>query len=266
MCIKINIKDKQMRKISVLGSITFSMLVSCAATGQEMPVGALVDTVDCTLNDGVTMAQAVEWARNLPREGMQPNVEFYRENILGSSNYKADYDFQIGSYFDSYSQLVATVASNLALPANRTRPGQRATDLYTCDTGTQRIVENRAVPNGGTFTGPVTLMSTFLCRINDDSTPADVWEFLVGVNDNYRAEGETSIVQLHTRAVGPVQNRGNGDFVGIAVVPSTPEAWGARMDMPRDGFSPFEGVELPMICNYPSLWLTHAVHRSGPPQ
>ena len=261
-----NYRDKQMRKICVLSSITFAVLMSSAATGQGMPPGALVNTIDCSLNDGVSMVQAVEWARNLPREEMQPNAEFYRENIIGRSSYKDDYDFRIASYFSSYSQMVATVGGNAALPANRTRPVQRATDLYTCDQATLRIVTSRPIPGGDAFTGPLTLMSGFFCRINDDSNLGDVWEALLAVNDNYADEGESSLVQMISTTFGPVQNRGNGDFVGIAVIPATPEAWGARRDMPRNGFSPFEGVELPMSCNFPSLWLTHAAYRAAPPQ
>lgn len=243
-------------------------LVFCySANAQDMPVGQLVTTIDCKLNDGVTIGQAVEWARNQPRTGPQPGVEFYREAVI-NGNFLQNYDFRIAQYFQNFSHLVEVASSVASAPANRVQPTVRDSDLYTCDLASQRVMNNRAVnPDGDGFAGQVTVMHTRLCILEEDKSLEDAWEFVVAVNENYSAEGNASLMQLYNRELGPLpgsnaQNAGRG--VIIAAVPATPQSWGERMDMSRSGFQPLRGVTPPFeYCNYPAVWLTHSTWRTG---
>jgi len=245
----------------------FLSIVFCySANAQDMPVGQLVSTVDCKLNDGVTMAQSVEWARNRPRTGPQPGFEFYRQARI-NGNFLQNYDFRIAQYFQSFSHMVEVVGSNNNAAANRLQPTVRASDLYTCNPATQSVSINRtANPNNDGFTGDVTVMHTRLCILAEDETLQDAWEFVVGVNRNYSDAGNSSLMQLYNRVLGPLPganapNAGRG--VVIAAVPSTPQAWGARMDMPMDGFQALRGVSSPFeYCNYPAVWITNATYRA----
>lgn len=255
-----------MKKLTLLIPFAFAMLFSNTAAAQDMPPGALVAHLNCSLNDGVTMPQVVAWARNLPRNGPQPVAEFYRESAL-NGNFLQNYDFQIATYYQSYSHLVEVVGANITAPANRVQPSIRAEDLYTCNPASNAMVNNRTVnaDNDG-FTGEATVMHTRFCRLADGNTLADAWEFATDVADNFRRAGNTSIMQLWNRALGPIpmsalQNAGSG--VTIAVVPATPQDWGTRWDMGRGGFEALAGVTSPFSsCNYPAVWVTNSVYSS----
>jgi hypothetical protein len=229
-----------------------------------MPPGQLVETIDCSLNEGTSMAEAIDWARNAPRTGGQPNLQFYREAIYNNP-YRENYDFRIASYYQSYSERVASYATNQALPANRVRPGVRRQDLFTCDNATLRVSLNRTVnqENDG-FTGDITLMTSRFCMLNEGATVADAYTFAQEVAENYRDAGDNSLMQLYTRSLSPVANR-TGTAVVITAVPSTPENMGTRLDLPRGGFNALAGVDSPLTCNYPAMWITNAVYRAQPP-
>lgn len=255
-----------MKKLALLISFSFAFLLSGNSAAQDMPPGAVVTHLSCSLNDGVTMPQVVEWARALPRNGPQPLAEFYRESAV-NGNLLQNYDFVIATYYQSFSHLVEVVGANNNAPANRVQPLVRATDLYTCNPATNNVVANRTVnaDNDG-FTAPLTVMHTRFCRLAEGNTLQDAWEFAGAVADNYSDGGSNAIMILWNRILGPIpmnalENAGSG--VTIAAVPATPQDWGARMDMPRNGFRPLAGVTSPFSsCNYPAVWLTHQVYNS----
>lgn len=261
-----------MKKLILLMPIAIAMLFSNVAIAQDMPAGAVVTQINCKLNDGVTMPQVVAWARSQPRNGPQPNAEYYREAVV-NPNFLQNYNFQIATYYGSHSQVVEVALANASAPANRVQSAVRATDLYTCDPASNVVVTNRTVnqENDG-FSGDATVMHTRFCRLDDGKTLADAWKFISTVAENYQRAGSSSIIQLWTRELGPVpmealENAGSG--VTIAAVPATPQDWGTRWDMGRDGsgFNATARTTQPFSnCNIPAVWVTNAVYRSAPPQ
>lgn len=245
-----------MKKVSIVFSLSFAALFSMNASAQDMPVGALVSTINCKLNHGVTIAQAVDWARSRDRSGAQPGAEFYREAVV-NGNFLENYDFRIATYFGSFNQIVAA-AQNNAPPPNH---------LYTCNQASQSVATNRTVSqeNDG-FTGDTTVMHTRFCLLSEGETLEDAWDFVTAVNENFNDAGDSSLMQMYSREVGPVPNMDNvGRGVVIASVPATPQSWADRMDLSRNGFQALRGVSSPFdSCNYPAVWLTHATHRSAP--
>lgn len=241
-------------------------VIAIPAVAQDMPQGLLVNRVNCSLNEGVTMPQVVQWARSQPRTGPQPGAEFYREAVV-NGNLRQNYDFVIATYFQSFSHILEVNLANLAAPANRVQPTVRAQDLYTCNPATQSTTVSRTVnPDNDGFTGDATVMHSRFCLLAEGETIEDAWDFATAVNENYSDAGDSSLMQLNTRMVGPIPGENMsraGRGVSIAVVPSTPQAWAQRMDMPQTGFQPLRGVSSPFEnCNYPAVWITHAVWRA----
>ena len=248
---------------TIVGSIAVALLLSFSAYGQEMPAGALVRTISCSLNEGTSMADAVEWARGVPRDESSPNFIFFRQAIF-NGNFRASNDFTIASYYPSYTEMVRRVGANNARPDNRVRPGTRASDLFTCDGSTMAVALNRFVnpDNNDGFTGDATLMTTRFCRLNDGATAADAYAFAQGVARNFRAAGDSSLMQMYTRALGPVGNTAPRGLV-LAAVPATAAGLAARMDLAREGLNVLEGLTLPMSCDYPAMWRTNEMQRVG---
>ena len=95
----------QMNRISVLSSITFALTLSCSATAQEMPTGNVVQSIACSLHDGVTMNEVVTWARNVPRDTeTSANAIFFRQSAFGG-NFRENYDFVIANYWGTYDNM-----------------------------------------------------------------------------------------------------------------------------------------------------------------
>lgn len=245
-------------KAGVFLSLVFSLVFLQSASAQDVPTGLLVNQVSCKLNDGVTMQQAAEWARAQPRTGPQPGAQFFREAVV-NGNFLQNYDFRIATYFQSFSHIV-----EVALAGNN---NVGDSPMFTCDPATQATVANRAVSqdNDG-FNGAATVMHTRFCMLSEGETLEDAWDFVVAVNENFSDAGNNSLMQLSNRVVGPIpgsnmQNAGRG--VVISAVPSTPQAWGERMDMARNGFQALRGVNSPFDnCNFPAVWVSHAIWRA----
>lgn len=253
------------KAILLIAPTMVTLFFTVAANGQEMPSGSLNRLLNCSLNDGVSMAEAVEWARAQPRDDTSPNAIFFRQAVMTGSS-RENSDFTIASYFPSYGEWVQRVGAANARPDNRMRPGTRGSDLFTCDPSTLRLNLNRFVnaENNDGITGDMTLMTTRFCRLNDGKTVADAWEFAQGVASNFANAGDTSLYQVWTRELGPVGDTVAGSGVVLATVPATPEAFGERMDLRRDGFDPLEGLRpLPVSCDFPGLLITHTIHLGG---
>lgn len=251
-----------MKKLTILGPLGFSLFVSFTAHGQDMPVGNVVQSLDCTLNDGVTIGELVEWGRSVPRDENSPVAIYYRQAIYAGS-YRASNDFRIASYYPSYSEMTKRIAANRAMPANRIRSGIRAEDLYTCDNATQRTSQVREVnPGNDAFTGDQTLMTMRFCRLIEGSTIDDAFAFAQDVAANYRAHGDNSLSQVYTRSLGPVGDTVAGSGLVFASVPATWTDFGARMDIAMAN-NVLEGLTLPVACDYPAMWITNAVHREA---
>jgi len=253
------------KAILLIAPTMVTLFFTVAANGQALPSGSLNRLLNCSLNDGVTMAEAVEWARAQPRDDTSPNAIFFRQAVMTGSS-RENSDFTIASYFPSYGEWVQRVGAANARPDNRMRPGTRGSDFFTCDPSTLRLNLNRFVnaENNDGITGDMTLMTTRFCRLNDGKTVADAWEFAQGVASNFANAGDTSLYQVWTRELGPVGDTVAGSGVVLATVPATPEAFGERMDLRRDGFDPLEGLRpLPVSCDFPGMLITHTIHLGG---
>lgn len=250
-----------MKNYPVFFLISFSVLFSCIATGQEMPSGQVVRTIDCSLNAGVSMGEAVEWARNQPRDpAVSPGQIYFRQAIF-AGNYRADYDFRQAMYYPSYTEMDARVVASNARPENRIRSGTRATDLFTCHQETHRVSIVRGVnPGNDGFSGQQTNMTTRFCQLNEGASMQDAYGFAQGVAANFSKGGINDLMQLYTRGLGPVGDTVAGRGFVIAAVPATRANWGARLDYARNN-NVLDGLSPQLSCDYPVMWITNAVYR-----
>lgn len=249
-----------MKRIAIISSMVISAFFSLSAAAQEMPNGAVVRTLNCSLNENISMNQVVEWGRNLPRGENSANQVFFREALTHSNSYLSRFDFQIAWYYGSWENLITARESDrggsLAF-AQLTRP----TDLMTCNPNDAVVITRQVADNDG-FTGDDTLMMTRFCPLQEGKTVGDAYRFVSGVAANYRDAGNNSMVQLTTRSLGPVQNR-VGNAVVIAEVAATPAKMAERLELLRQGTNVFQGLDdNPFTtCNFPAMWRSHAIVR-----
>ena len=248
-----------MKKISIFSSIAVASLMSCTTFAQEMPPGAVVRTLNCALNEGVSMSEVVAWGRALPRTETSASPVFFREALHHNNNYETDYDFQIAWYHGSWTNYIADMEANRSgTPgfARAVRPG----DMMTCS-ASDALSTYHQIPDNDGFTGDDTLMTTRFCNLQPGKSIADGYRFAAGVAANFKAAGDSSLMQVISRQVGPVQNR-TGNAVVIASVPATAAAMAARQELTRNGLNPTQGLDNPFtVCNFPAMWRSYAITR-----
>jgi hypothetical protein len=114
-----------------LGSLLATLFFSTPLSAQEGP--QVLRTWSCSVNNGYTMSEVVEFARNTERsEDVSPAVRFFREAVAVPGDYQRNYDFQIADYYASWDDYVQTRG------AQRNRPSGRSgtlllRDMISCD-------------------------------------------------------------------------------------------------------------------------------------
>jgi hypothetical protein len=250
-----------MKKIMILSALAVSTFLSSNLFAQQMPAANVTWSVNCSLNDDVTMNEAVEWARGRPRDESSPDSVFFRQALIGASNFSDNYDFRVVTYYPSYSEYVARSQRPPSREAQRTN--DRRGQYFTCNPASRSMqLVRTAQEGGGNAQFESTLMATRFCRLEEGKTVGDAWQFTVGIANAFRAGGDSSLMQMVTRSFGPVENR-TGNAVTLVEVPESPEAFGTRFDMAREGLNPAQGLEYPFtICNFPAMWRTHTVYQA----
>ena len=80
-------------KIKLLLKILLATIfASTSLLAQEGP--QVLRTWNCSINNGYTMSEVVEFARNIERsEDVSPSVRFFREAVAVPGDYQRDYDY-----------------------------------------------------------------------------------------------------------------------------------------------------------------------------
>jgi hypothetical protein len=259
-----------MKILNVLGLFVAALMLSFSAYGQQMPVGTVMSTVSCNLNEGVSMGEVVEWARANPRSGGSTNLVFFRQPIIANPNFANNYDFRIATYFTSYAEMISQgeARANRSSNAPRVRPTPLPRDMFSCNGDTLAVSLVRNLPDGDVFTGDSSLLSSRLCFLNEDNTQADAYNFVEGIAAGFRRGGDNTLMQVATRAFGPIQSAATGQVraggaVTVSSVSATADLMAARLDLTREGLNVGAGLDAVMACGFPELWRTHAVYRGN---
>ena len=252
-----------MKILNVFCLFAVSFFLSFSVYGQQMPERNVMSTVSCSLNDGVDMGELVRWFRANPRNPDSTNLVFIRQPLVANSTFTDNYDFRIATYYGSYDEYISQREARRGGGGNEPRvlPTPLPRDMFTCDFGALSVALVRNIPDGDPFTGDDTLLTSRLCFLTEGRNVADAYNFVTGIAAGFSRGGDNALMQVSTRAFGPIQNATAGRAVVVSEVSSTADSMASRLDLTREGLNVAEGLENVMACNYPSLWRTHAVYR-----
>ena len=244
-------------KIKLLIQILLATIfASTSLLAQEGP--QVLRTWNCSINNGYTMSEVVEFARNTERsEDVSPSVRFFREAVAVPGDYQRDYDFQVADYYASWDDYVQTRGAQRNRESGRSGT-LRLGDMISCDP--KRNVFNVFQGNAGDiFEGTeTTLMGVQYCRGNG-ATTADAVSRAVQLGQTIGVN--TGVDQL---LFGGPSN--NGENVGIRfatrfVFPNV-ASFAERMNEMRErtasGNGPSYSGEI--VCGTVGLWASHRIY------
>tara|TARA_S200000501_G_scaffold273755_1_gene257406 strand:+ start:319 stop:1068 length:750 start_codon:yes stop_codon:yes gene_type:complete len=237
------------------------LLLSCqSALSQIAPPGAVMASFDCSLADGVTMSEAITYARDHTRDGWGNVIGvFYREPIIGAGEFREDHDFRTVTYFPSWADWWEYYAGERS--EARQIAIERRRSFYSCEDGSAIAV--LAHPDGNNFSGPETLMTTRVCYRNEESSRDDVYQWMLELGDNYLEAGSNDALWLYNPVFTPNPANGPNRGIVIATVGESGSSLMDRIDLRRSGA--VTGPSQPVFesCRLPNLWRSHRVYSAS---
>jgi hypothetical protein len=241
-----------MKKISLFFS--FLMLIAGVAEtfaqDMQMPAGAVVRTVNCTITDDrLTFDDVLERARQLDFSENAPIAIQFRRPIYLSAEYVAD--FQIAAYYSSYSDMF-----DKRVALGNSSGGQLP---IVCD---QALVVRNVPVNDGGGLDDTSIMTTRFCNLNEGNTLRSAFNRMLDVTANYERDAEnTTAVQIWTQGLGGPVNP-PWDFM-MALVGTDRQELAQRMDLAREGYRGGRGNGWALggfTCTRQALWSTNRVY------
>ena len=244
-------KKKLLISISILLCV-FSFL---SQAQQMIPAGAVVRTLNCTIDQGFTFDEVVERARNLDRDDSSAQSVFMRRPIYTTAEYQETWDVQIAAYYPSYAEMLErrSTAGNTSgqLPLTCGNPS-----IVRAITGHQSEAYQDAQPDRST-------MLTRFCSMRPGTNINHSYNRIKTASQSYANAGSDELVQMYIPGLGGPQNPGY-DFI-LAEVGSSREKIHERLDLTREGLRlvTSSNSTSPFSCNRPALWTTTAIYRSN---
>ena len=247
---------KEMRKMNLLITLFVSSLswVSTNAQEIEMPPGAVVRVIDCTItSDRFTFDELVARARQLDFDENAPNAIFFRRPIYTSGEYFENNDLQIAAYYSSVTEMVD----------RRVASGDDSYGRLPIACGAPRVIRTINVnPNNSEW--DQTAMTTRFCSLSSDSSLRSAYSRFKTGTQNFSNAGNDSLLQMSVPLMGGNLNP-NFDFV-LATVGSTLQETTERIDMFREGFRPLQSSpsSSPFFsCGRYSMWATNRIYSAN---
>ena len=245
-----------MRKMNLLITLFVSSLswVSTNAQEIEMPPGAVVRVIDCTItSDRFTFDELVARARQLDFDENAPNAIFFRRPIYTSGEYFENNDLQIAAYYSSVTEMVD----------RRVASGDDSYGRLPIACGAPRVIRTINVnPNNSEW--DQTAMTTRFCSLSSDSSLRSAYSRFKTGTENFSNAGNDSLLQMSVPLMGGNLNP-NFDFV-LATVGSTLQETTERIDMFREGFRPLQSSpsSSPFFsCGRYSMWATNRIYSAN---
>ena len=245
-----------MRKMNLLITLFVSSLswVSTNAQEIEMPPGAVVRVIDCTItSDRFTFDELVARARQLDFDENAPNAIFFRRPIYTSGEYFENNDLQIAAYYSSVTEMVD----------RRVASGDDSYGRLPIACGAPRVIRTINVnPNNSEW--DQTAMTTRFCSLSSDSSLRSAYSRFKTGTQNFSNAGNDSLLQMSVPLMGGNLNP-NFDFV-LATVGSTLQETTERIDMFREGFRPLQSSpsSSPFFsCGRYSMWATNRIYSAN---
>lgn len=247
-----------MKKLIMLGAVMASFLVGLPGFAQEMPPGNVIVNTACSINEGHTFDEVLEVARANSFDGDNaPNLVFYRRPIAGA-NFAPNFVLRV-VYWDNMEHW-ARSNSTRSLPATASA-GSHLNELLTCDNVNRSFSVNRNVGQGAAYGGgenSESLVGSVRCRIAPGRTMQEVYAGLSELNAPFAAQGDTTLMQVSNRILGPREGLGLGSGITVRLIGETAVGLAARLDMqaPTNGTPPDAPVT---NCGVMALWSSHVV-------
>jgi hypothetical protein len=249
-------KGDDMTRIYLISTtILLFFMTSMTSAQQMLPAGAVVRTINCTIDEGFTFDEVVERARNLDRDDSSAQSVFMRRPIYTTAEYQENWDVQIAAYYPSYSEMLErrSAAGNTTgrLPLSCGNPS-----VVRAITGHQSQAYQDAQPDRST-------MLTRFCSIRAGTNINHSYNRIKTASQSYADAGSDELVQMYIPGLGGPQNPGY-DFI-LAEVGSSMEKIHERLDLTREGLRlvTSSNSTSPFSCNRPALWTTTAIYRSN---
>ena len=228
--------------------------VSTNAQEIEMPPGAVVRVIDCTItSDRFTFDELVARARQLDFDENAPNAIFFRRPIYTSGQYFENNDLQIAAYYSSVTEMVD----------RRVASGDDSYGRLPIACGAPRVIRTINVnPNNSEW--DQTAMTTRFCSLSSDSSLRSAYSRFKTGTENFSNAGNDSLLQMSVPLMGGNLNP-NFDFV-LATVGSTLQETTERIDMFREGFRPLQSSpsSSPFFsCGRYSMWATNRIYSAN---
>ena len=228
--------------------------VSTNAQEIEMPPGAVVRVIDCTItSDRFTFDELVARARQLDFNENAPNAVFFRRPIYTSGEYFENNDLQIAAYYSSVTEMVD----------RRVASGDDSNGRLPIACGAPRVIRTINVnPNNSEW--DQTAMTTRFCSLSSDSSLRSAYSRFKTGTENFSNAGNDSLLQMSVPLMGGNLNP-NFDFV-LATVGSTLQETTERIDMFREGFRPLQSSpsSSPFFsCGRYSMWATNRIYSAN---
>ncbi|MBT8146335.1 MAG: hypothetical protein KJN90_05735 [Gammaproteobacteria bacterium] len=235
--------------------LILSLFACYSVNAQVMPPGNLIVTTACTINHGHTVDEVIRVARAIDSSGEGgPNLVFYRRPIAGA-NFPSDLIMRV-IYWDD----MAHWASAGGAPPSG--PRSYLSDMLSCDTVNRTFSTNRNVGQGAAYAGgenTESLVATRNCRIKPGNTLEQLYFGLLELNAPYGQQGDTTLMQLSQRIMGPREGVEMGQDVIIRLIGEDAVGLAERIDMsPSPAGTPADApVE---NCRDWALWQSYVTH------
>ena len=241
------------RIISLLFSSFFLCMWTTFAQAQELNPSNVIRISNCTIDEGYTLQEVVDRARELSEEDSdnQPDGIYFRQPIYTSAEYQENWDFQLALYYPSYVEMAS----------RRIAAGNSSRGRLPISCGNATTINSYVVHQGDSFPNQTGMLTRF-CRL-DEGNLRSSYNRIGTIAENYAEAGSNLSVQMNVRGLGG-QLQGPNDY-GIAVVGSSIEAVMERLDMRRNGFRAELGNRSSSgaSCDRWSLWVTHRIFQTN---
>jgi len=206
----------------------------------------------CSVNDGFSMADVVETARNINwSEATAPVVVRIREAVAVAGPFQEDYDFVFELYYSSYADMVEKRGAFRRLPGGRN--GRGFSDVATCSEAVRISNVTFATPPRGNEFPQATLFASTLCELNGASI-ADAVTLAGTIGENLGAVGA-----VFNRTFGGPRVPRNSSVSFNFLFPS-PADFGTALDRIRQNPATPDQQNA-ISCSVGSFWVSHVIHR-----
>jgi hypothetical protein len=236
-----------------ISALLFLMCVGTNVSAQTAPTVAR--GVACSVNDGYSMSDVVEFARNIEWDAdLAPSGLFFREALAVAGDFQMNWDFVISSFYADYADMVAKRGAIRNRPGGRTG-GATLSDMMSCGARV-RISRVNLANEGEIFDNTEsTLMGATVCQLNGATIP----DAIARASAQGRALNAYSAVDVRSFGGPAIQQNAE---VSLRFVFPNSEGFGASLDSMFENGGPVQPDD-GITCSSGSLWLSHRIYSAN---